>query len=356
MSIPSPGGDAATIDGRVGDPFPSALDAAGRGPAGDSGGERGIGPAADGITDEADGAVPAADGAGVTPPDGPRAAGEIYCPPGAAPYPAPVPTDQQPAVVPIAPPGGISFLEGPVWLAERGVLLFSEWNTGHRILQLTPPQAIEVFLPTSGSNGLAVTPDGKALLMVTEVQSKTVSMLSLADKSVKVVAQDFKGQPFVQPNDLAVRADGTIYFTDYQAGRLYQRAIDGTVSLISSLPLSNGVGLSPDEKTLYLNADTYTVKYPVGPGGVVGTGTNLATGLKGPDGLAIDCAGNVYIAQNMGGSLVVVSAAGAKLGEIGGLPRTVTNAAFGGPGRRTLYITTDAALYAVTLAVPGLPY
>jgi gluconolactonase len=52
----------------------------------------------------------------------------------------------------------------------------------------------------------------------------------------------------------------------------------------------------------------------------------------------------------------VTSAAGNRLGEIAGLPRTVTNAAFGGPDRRTLYITTNSALYALTLQVPGLPY
>jgi gluconolactonase len=269
-----------------------------------------------------------------------------------------LPAERAPSLVPIAPTGGISFLEGPVWIADRGVLLFSEWNGGHRILQLTPPQAIEVFLPASGSNGLAVTPDGDALLMVTLVQDKTLSRLSLADKRVQVLAQDFNGQAFVQPNDLTVRADGTIYFTDYLAGKLYQRAVDGTLTVISSLPLSNGVGLSPDEKTLYLNADTHTVQYPLSASGAVGAGTDLATGLLGADGLAIDCAGNVYIAiaQNMGGALVVVSAAGTKLGEIGGLPQTVTNAAFGGADRRTLYITTSSALYAVTLALPGLPF
>jgi gluconolactonase len=333
------------------------LDASGREVARDLAGE-----AASGALDGSPGGKPdstPAGGSDAIPRAGSRTAEEIYCPSVAAPYPSPLPTDpteRAPSVVPIMPPGGISFLEGPVWIADRGVLLFSEWNAGHRILQLTPPQAIEELLPASGSNGLAITPDGSALLMVTLVEAKTLSRLSLADKRVQILAQDFNGQPFEQPNDLTVRADGTIYFTDYEAGRLYERAVDGTLTVIASLPLANGVGLSPDEKTLYLNADTRTVKYPLSASGAVGAGIDFATGLKGADGLAIDCAGNVYIAQNMGGSLVVVSASGSKLGEIGGLPQTVTNAAFGGANRRTLYITTSAALYAVTLPVPGLPY
>jgi sugar lactone lactonase YvrE len=103
-----------------------------------------------------------------------------------------------------------------------------------------------------------------------------------------------------------------------------------SLSIVSSLPRSNGVGLSPDEKTLYLNANTRTVKYPLAIDGTVGMGTDLGTGLNGADGIAIDCAGNVFIAQNNGGSVVVVSAGGTRLGELGGLPRIVTNAAFGG--------------------------
>ena len=172
---------------------------------------------------------------------------------------------------------------------------------------------------------------------------------------MQALVSNYNGQPFVQPNDLVVRADGTIFFTDYQAGRLYRRAVDGTVAIISSQTHANGVGLSPDEAKLYLNADTHTVQYPLAADGTVGAGTDLATNLRGADGLGIDCAGNVFIAQNDGGSVVVMSAAGQRLGEIAGLPQVVTNAAFGGADRQTLYITTSSALYSLHLTNPGLP-
>jgi gluconolactonase len=285
----------------------------------------------------------------------PSVIGNLYCPPGVAPGANPLPADRTPRLVPIAPPGGITFLEGPVWLAERGVLLLSEWNGGHRILQVTPPQAVEVFLPATGSNGLALTPDGAGLLVISETQGKAVSRVGLADKAAQPLVQTFEGQAFVQPNDLAVRADGTIFFTDYQAGRLYRRAVDGKLSLLASATHANGVALSPDEETLYLNSDARTIRYPLAADGSLGVASDLVTGLKGADGLAVDCAGNVYVAQNMGGAVVIVSATGAKLGELTGLPMTVTNAAFGGPDRRRLYITTSSALYSIELLVPGLP-
>jgi gluconolactonase len=288
--------------------------------------------------------------------EGPTTLGQLYCPETTEPYPNPLAESRVPVIVPIAPPGGISFLEGPVWLADRGVLLLSEWNDQHRILQLTPPQAVEIYKPMSRTNGLVVTADGKSLLVVTEMPDTTVSRVDLTDKSVEPLVEDYEGESFIQPNDLTVLADGTLFFTDYQAGRLYERDSAGKVSLISSLAHANGVGISPDEKTLYLMADTHAVRYPLGPGGSVGMEAEFAANLNGADGLAIDCAGNVYIAENNGGALVVLAPGGNKLGELTGLPKTVTNAAFGGPERKTLYITTSSALYAVSMPIAGLPY
>jgi hypothetical protein len=203
--------DAARVDA-------ASVDVAGEAPAAADG--RDAGPE--------DGSSP--DGSDTRSPATARTIGDLYCPPALTPFPNPLVPNQLPELVPISPPGGIMFLEGPVWLAERGVLLLSEWNAGHRILQLTPPQSIEIFLPASRSNGLALAPDGKALLIVTELPTPSVSRVSLVDKSVQALAHGYEGTDFVQPNDLVVRADGTIFFTDYQAGRLYRRAVDGVLS------------------------------------------------------------------------------------------------------------------------------
>lgn len=282
---------------------------------------------------------------------------ELYCPAQDGAYPNPLAGNVTANLVPIQPPNGIEFLEGPVWLADPGVLLMSEWFTGqHRILQLTPPQAVEVWLPTSRSNGLLLAPSGDALLLVTETPTAGVARISLANKNVESLASSYQGQPFVQPNDLAVRADGLLFFTDYQAGRLYRLDAGKSVTLVASQPHANGVGIAPDERTLYLNSDARTFAYPLDEGGALGTPRELTSAVEGADGLAIDCAGNVYVAQNEARSLVVLSAAGDMLGEIGVQSNAVTNAAFGGPERKTLYITTAGALYSVDLAVPGLPY
>ncbi|HET6283939.1 MAG TPA: hypothetical protein VFH73_23490, partial [Polyangia bacterium] len=178
--------DGQVLDGRrdsgaASDAADRAGNAGGDAAMGGSGGDAPVAPsdAVDGVTPGTD-TIGRSDGSDVAPTAG-RTVGEIYCPAG-APAADPLPADRQATLVPIAPPGGISFLEGPVWIADRGVLLFSEWNAGHRILQLTPPQTVEVFMPATGSNGLALTPDGKSFLMVTEVPAAGVSRVSLADK------------------------------------------------------------------------------------------------------------------------------------------------------------------------------
>jgi gluconolactonase len=282
---------------------------------------------------------------------------KLYCPDAGGAFPNPLAGGAEAKLVPVAPPNGITFLEGPVWVASTGVLLMSEWNGGtHRILQLTPPQAVEVWLPVSRSNGLILAPEGDALFMVTETPAAGMARVELASKDVEPLVTSYSGESFIQPNDLAVRADGTLFFTDYQAGRLYRRGKDEQVTLVASQPHANGVGLAPDEHTLYLNSDARTLAYPLDAESELGAPRELSTQVKGADGLAIDCAGNVYVAQNEARSLLVLSPAGDELGELAVQSNAVTNAAFGGPDRKTLYVTTGNALYSIQLGIPGLPY
>jgi gluconolactonase len=305
------------------------------------------------------------------------------CPTGASAITPVIPAS---AGSPIAnvPPAGFNpdNLEGPVWI--KGYLYLSEiakrangqagqdQPQGGRIIRLQPGQAAEVFLMDVGTNGLAVNPAGD-LMAASQKEGGVVSfdLTTPVATPKKVYANMFEGKRFSSPNDLAVRNDGNIYFTDpsYQAGSVKQSAerayrIDpaGTVSAIAAAPSPpNGITLSPDQKTLYIGG-AKLMAYPVNTDGSLGVGADFpdqANGgsLMGTDGLGVDCAGNLYVTINGQGTVVVVKPSGAKLGTIT-VGSGVTNVAFGGADGKTLFITrmSPPSLYSVPSAIPGLPY
>ena len=276
--------------------------------------------------------------------------------------------------------GGRTFLEGPVWVAERGYLLMSDMRaaTGPQrvqpstMLRYTPGSAgVETAVAESGSNGLALSPDGQSIVAATHDQ-RSVSRYRLTDFTREVLAADFQGAAFNSPNDVAVRSDGVVYFTDpdFQRGGRADamggrtsvfRVSAGTVSLVDDgLRQPNGIALSPDGGTLYVGAysENKIYSYPVRADGSTGTRTQFAA-IAGPDGGTIDCAGNVYWTSGADGLVHVLNPAGTELGTIAS-SRGTTNVAFGGADRQTLFITSgrtgDSGLYSVRLGVPGYPY
>ncbi|MFJ6674757.1 SMP-30/gluconolactonase/LRE family protein [Actinosynnema sp. NPDC091369] len=295
------------------------------------------------------------------------------CTPGAT-YGSPLPTR---AVTSQLIRGGFNFLEGPTWDQRTGTLLLSNMQnpTGWQgvqpsaVLRFTPPATFETFIADSGSNGLAVTPDGTRLLAATH-DNRTVSAYSLTDRSRTTVAANYQGRAFNSPNDLTIGRDGTTYFTDpnFQRGNRTDeqngrtsvfRVRDGVVSLVDdTLSQPNGVVLSPDGTTLYVGGSNSIVKYSVAADGSTGNRTTFAS-IQTPDGATIDCAGNLYWASYNEGLVHVFSPSGTRLGTISA-GRNITNAAFGGPDGRTLYITSGVngsfGLYQVRLNVPGNPY
>jgi gluconolactonase len=298
------------------------------------------------------------------------------CTPGAT-YGPPLPTQ---AVAGQLVRGGFNFLEGPTWDQRTGTLLLSHMQNPSgpqgvqpsAVLRYTPPATFETFIAASGSNGLAITPDGTRLLAATH-DNRTLSSYNLADGSRTTVAANHQGRAFNSPNDLTTGQDGTTYFTDpnYQRGNRADeqggrtgvfRVRDGVVSLVdNTLPQPNGVVLSPDGKTLYVGATgaNTIVKYPVLPDGSTGSRTTFAS-MRTPDGATVDCAGNLYWASYDEGLVHVFSPSGARLGTISA-GRNTTNAAFGGPDGRTLYLTSGVSgggfgLYQTRLNVPGNPY
>ena len=286
------------------------------------------------------------------------------CPPG--PYAAnPVPAGATPAPV----CGGMTFTEGPVWFAERNTLYFSDFsftnvaaNTSGRILSFTPGGQCQVFIAAAGTNGLAIAPDGN--LLGCRHSDRTLTIFDLETQAPTVLIPNNAGVAFNSPNDVVVRSDGNLYFTDPtfllggrpspQPARAYRRDPSGALTPIGQDSSTNGIALSPDESRLYLarlggGQNNTIFVYELDE---AGTPTNPQPFANaGSDGMAIDCAGNVYITQN---GVQIFNSDGDPIGTIAA--PGAANIAFGGANRRTLYITAAEELLAVELAIPGLPY
>jgi gluconolactonase len=271
------------------------------------------------------------------------------------------------------------FIEGPVWIAEQGVLLFSDMDFDSddnakgppsQIWRLKPPASFDSFAASSRSNGLALFTDGSLLAATHDNQGLSRFDLTTAVRTPLAVLSD--GKHLNSPNDLAVRSDGTVYLTDpdWQLGPrtsetkrtgvyriappLRNSGTNQAILVDGTLNKPNGIALSPDEKTLYVGSSGNEIwKYPVQEDGSLGARSKFAdTGAS--DGLAVDCAGNLYVTA---GGVQVFAPGGSKLGEIS-LPggASPSNAAFGGADRKTLYITAGSRLYSIRLNVPGFPY
>jgi gluconolactonase len=261
--------------------------------------------------------------------------------------------------------GGFTFTEGPVWIQSKGVLLFTDVGAD-TINQLQPPATITVFrTPTGRSNGLGLDPQGR--LIASEGDNRRVTR-TLADGTVTTVADRWQGKRFNSPNDNVTRSDGTIYFTDPPYGLppgqtreldfqgLFRVDPAGTLHLESrDFNRPNGVALSPDEKALYVDdtADNLVRRFPVESDGSLGPATIFVPSTGGGgDGIAVDDAGNVYVATD--GGVKAYRPNGAPWGTIA-VPEVPSNCTFGGADRKTLYITAKTSLYRVALEIPGLP-
>ncbi len=268
-------------------------------------------------------------------------------------------------------PGGL--VEGPVWI--DGALYLSHFGTGPEppssILRYAPGESLQEHIAGSGSNGLAVDADG--LIVATTHDDGGLSRFGLDGTRTPIVTE-YQGNRFNSPNDLTLRSDGTIYFSDpnWQAQNpnpqplhgVYRVDPGGTVHLEDgSQNLPNGTTLSPDETLLYVGTPGGVLRYDVMGDGALGTPPMQfapGLGLNSVDGMTVDCAGNLYVALHSQGQVRVIAPDGSQLGTITVAP-SVTNVAFGGPDRRTLYVTAGDpnngnALYSIELQIPGYPY
>lgn len=257
--------------------------------------------------------------------------------------------------------------EGPVWI--RDALYFSDFSFSEgfpsRVRRFSPDGTVSTAIEDAGSNGLAV--DANGALVAATHKYKAMSRYDLASGRRADVATRFQGQVFNSPNDIAIAADGTIYFTDpdYQKAAapggqpvtgIYRIATDGTVSLVDGTRKNpNGIALSLNGDTLYVNASDGAVRaYPI-KDGVPQQGHDLIKGIENGDGMTLDCHGNLYVTEHAPQRVRVFTPQGRELATIR-TDANVTNVAFGGADGKTLYITGAAAVWQLRLDVTGLPY
>jgi gluconolactonase len=285
-------------------------------------------------------------------------------------YPAPVLAGTP---KPIAKPSGSGSgtYEGPVWLSASSVLLFSDVTftapvNPAQILELAPPSTVTTYLVDSGTNGMAV--DGSGVVIACSHKVQGIVKLDYAGIKLTTIVDNIGGKKFNSPNDLAIRSDGTIYFTDpdYQLGNrtsatgkkgIYRVSPAGTVSVVDdTFNEPNGITLSPDETVLYVAdyASNVVRTFAVAADGSTSGRKDFAT-VSSPDGFAMDCLGNLYVASGSPGTMEVYTPAGSKLGNMTIAPST-SNMAFGGSDGKTLFITAGKALYSLEMNLPGYYY
>ena len=257
--------------------------------------------------------------------------------------------------------GGLKFTEGPVWLADRKILVFSDIPAS-KLMQWSESGGVADFRASESANGNTL--DGKGRLITCQHGARNL-VRTEADGSLTVLADRHDGKRFNSPNDAAVKSDGTIWFTDppygltkdqtkEQAGNWvfrYDPATKATTIISRDFDMPNGIAFSPDEKRLYI-ADS-------GKGQRVGAFEVKADGTLGPaiwwaeggsDGMRVDEKGNLY--TTAGDGVRIYNPDGKRLATIT-CPEQPANCAFGGDDFKTLFITARTGLYRVKLKVAG---
>jgi gluconolactonase len=255
---------------------------------------------------------------------------------------------------------GFQFVEGPVWKDGVG-LLFSD-IPANTVYRWTPDSGARVYLkPSSNSNGLTFDLQGRLLLAQTG--SRRVARLEF-DGTETPLASAYAGKKLNSPNDLVVKSDGSIFFTDppfnIPAGQTQELSFSGIFRigpsgnlqlLDSSLALPNGICFSPNESTLCVNNSSERVIYAwdVVNDSTIANKRRLASmnPVGYADGMKVDAAGNIFSAGPLG--IWVFAPGGAVLDTIL-VPGQTSNCNWGDADRKTLYITASTAVYRIWLA------
>jgi gluconolactonase len=274
---------------------------------------------------------------------------------------------------------GCRWAEGPVWFADGNYLVWSDIPNS-RMMRWVPDGmrgSVSVFRRDSNySNG--TTRDREGRLVTCEHGGRRVTRTE-ADGTITVIADRYKGKRLNSPNDVVVKSDGTIWFTDpnygimsdyeghkadmEQDGRYVYRfdPRDGTLAVVADdFDQPNGLAFSPDETELYI-ADSAVSHDASKPRHIRAFKVGADNSLKGgaarfvckdgiPDGFRVDTDGNIWTSS--GPAIYVFAADGTVLGKIN-FPQNVSNLVFGGPKRNRLFVTCTHELYAMYVTANG---
>ncbi len=255
---------------------------------------------------------------------------------------------------------GQVFAEGPVW-SRDGYLLWSD-VPNNRIHKWIPGHKSTVFREQSGA-AAGNTIDTKGNLYTCESRARRVTR---TDKKsvVEVLAEKWEGKRLNAPNDIVVRRDGHVYFTDPAYGNqsetreldfygIYHIPLKGPLELVAKpMGRPDGVAISPNGKILYVsNADDRAIyAYDLDGKGTASNERKLIAGIVGvPGGIRLDEKGNLYVTAE---GLAIYSPGG-KLEHTIEMPETPHNCAFGDLDFQTLFITARTSVYRVRLDVKG---
>jgi gluconolactonase len=265
---------------------------------------------------------------------------------------------------------GMKFTEGPVWLPKEKKLVFSDIPNS-KLMQWSEADGLSVFRPSEQANG-----------NILDLEGRIVSCQHLArnvvrtepDGTITVLADKCDGRRFNSPNDVAIRSDGTLWFTDPPWGLNGSREIPGNwifkldpatgkvEAVVKDLAMPNGIVFSPDEDRLYISdtggremhPDPAFHKLPaavhcyeVSRDGQLGKKLFVMEG--GSDGMTVDADGNLYTTHE---KVNIFGADGKPLEQID-IPESPANVCFGGDDFKTLFITAQNSLYSVRMKHPG---
>ncbi|MFC1512182.1 SMP-30/gluconolactonase/LRE family protein [Candidatus Latescibacterota bacterium] len=290
--------------------------------------------------------------------------------------------------------------DAPCW--DDGYLFFTDNNFASpeksRTLRIAPDGAVTVIREDNGVV-TGIKPSGRGTYYVSEFNSRLIIEMDRDGTILRTIADNFNGTPFVGPTGLTVDAVGGIYFTDTfmfsddddnprNKPTVYYIKPDGTVIRGSeNLFFPNDIALSPDGSRVYVTNPygeellQYVYAIDITPDGTL---TNVSKfceleltrmmiasiqftrdfrgpcfpphhffATSGSNGLAVDTAGNLYVATNQGLGIQVFDPSGKHLGDIT-TASPINHCAFGGPGMQTLYVAADDGIYTIQTKIPGV--